>query len=239
MFATQTVATVVGALTAVLVTDWVIVSIPGLCTKGQVSHFSCPNTNSFFSASVIWVYKTVTATRTNTDTVTGFDRTKTTLRPRWHLPCPHLGIPGWFTASIPDIHVYVQIPSILAKTCSYPCHPQWRNTVGSLCKSACYHLSTTLVLIVQGFSYIWPAVVVGFLFNHYIKRRYEDWWLRYAFVLTTSWNIAIAVAGIVIFFTLGYSGIELNWWGNTISDAGCDQAGCPYLSIPVSGKFEG
>ncbi|KAG2019360.1 hypothetical protein GB937_005274 [Aspergillus fischeri] len=30
------------------------------------------------------------------------------------------------------------------------------------------------------FSYVWPTVVVGFIVNYYIKRRYSAWWKTYA-----------------------------------------------------------
>lgn len=86
-------------------------------------------------------------------------------------------------------------------------------------------------------SYVWPAVLVGFAFNHYIKQRYTRWWQKYAYVLTSSFSAGIAIAGVVIFFAVEYHPVALNWWGNTVSYAGCDGRGCTLGEIPASGHF--
>lgn len=86
-------------------------------------------------------------------------------------------------------------------------------------------------------SYVWPTVLVGFAFNYYIKHRYTRWWQKYAYVLTSSFMAGIAIAAIVIFFAVEYHQVQLNWWGNTVSYAGCDDKACTLKEIPASGHF--
>lgn len=72
------------------------------------------------------------------------------------------------------------------------------------------------------FSWVWPTCIFGFIFNFYIKRRYQAWWLKYAYVLTTSFNVAIALSAIVIFFAVQFHDRSISWWGNSVSYGGVD-----------------
>jgi OPT family small oligopeptide transporter len=47
-------AQILGALTQVGVTLWMLGNIHGICTKGQSDGFSCPNGRTTYSSSVIW-----------------------------------------------------------------------------------------------------------------------------------------------------------------------------------------
>ncbi|KAL1969891.1 hypothetical protein VTN77DRAFT_7400 [Rasamsonia byssochlamydoides] len=135
-------------------------------------------------------------------------------------------------------------------------HPlEWGFLVGALLPIPFYFLSKRfprswvryihIPLVLNGalwycpynISYVWPSLLVGFAFNYYIKRRYTGWWQKYAYVLTSSFSAAIAIAAIVIFFALEYHGVALNWWGNTVPYAGCDSNQCPLKAIPESGHF--
>lgn len=67
LFTAQTIATILGALISVGVTDWVIVNVKDLCQQDQVNRFVCPGSNTFFSAAVIWgARKTVITSRNET-----------------------------------------------------------------------------------------------------------------------------------------------------------------------------
>lgn len=87
------------------------------------------------------------------------------------------------------------------------------------------------------FTYAWPSLCVGFVFNYYIKRRWSYWWQKYAYVMTSSFSCAIGIAGIIIFFAVQFHPVTLNWWGNTVSYLGCDYGSCPLLPMPKSGHF--
>lgn len=81
------------------------------------------------------------------------------------------------------------------------------------------------------------AFVVGFLFNHIIKKRYGDWWLKYNFVLSSALDVGTALSGIVIFFCLSLTGASLNWWGNDVYNKTADGKEIPYKSLPSRGFF--
>ncbi|KAF4983581.1 hypothetical protein FZEAL_1031 [Fusarium zealandicum] len=97
-------------------------------------------------------------------------------------------------------------------------------------------------------SYMQGVVVLAIVFNFYIKRRYVAWWEKYAYVLTSSFNAAIGVSGLVMFFALQHSNVVLNWWGNKIAHQGVDMGGlvddqgrrvrCSNLKIPEKGYFD-
>lgn len=54
MFRGQVIATIFQVLVAVGVVNWQISNIKELCTPQQPQRFTCPNVNTFFSASVFW-----------------------------------------------------------------------------------------------------------------------------------------------------------------------------------------
>ncbi|XDG10259.1 hypothetical protein ABKA04_009874 [Annulohypoxylon sp. FPYF3050] len=54
LFFAQGLATVLGALTQVGVTLWMLGNIPGICDSDQPNGFSCPQGRTVYSSSVIW-----------------------------------------------------------------------------------------------------------------------------------------------------------------------------------------
>lgn len=86
-------------------------------------------------------------------------------------------------------------------------------------------------------TYVWPALVVGAFFNYYVKRRFSLWWQKYAYVLTSSFSTGVGISAIVIFFAVQYKAVNFHWWGNTVSNSGCDASQCPLLKVPASGHF--
>ncbi|KAF4463394.1 opt family small oligopeptide transporter [Fusarium albosuccineum] len=97
-------------------------------------------------------------------------------------------------------------------------------------------------------AYMQGAVVLGVLFNFFIKRRYTAWWEKYAYVLTSSFNAAIGISALVMYFALHHSNIMLEWWGNRVFNEGVDRGGfvdaqgktvrCSNLDIPEKGYFD-
>ncbi len=78
---------------------------------------------------------------------------------------------------------------------------------------------------------------IGLFFNWYIRRRYLAWWTKYNYLLSAALDAALAVATFLIFFCLSYSGVELNWWGNTVAYANADAMGTPLDVVPEGGHF--
>ena len=99
-------------------------------------------------------------------------------------------------------------------------------------------LSGCLWLAPYNLSYYWGPVVVGYIFNVYIKSRHLGWWQKYAYILTTGFAVGLALSAIVIFFAVDWKIVNLSWWGNNVSFAGLDGTSlCPRLPIPKSGHF--
>lgn len=98
-------------------------------------------------------------------------------------------------------------------------------------------LGGTLNWAPYNLSYVWPSLIVGFLFNYYVRRHYEIWWQKYAYVLTSSLSCGIGISGLVIFFAVQYKVVNIDWWGNNVPYAGCDSNECPLLAIPEIGHF--
>jgi hypothetical protein len=46
-----------------------------------------------------------------------------------------------------------------------------------------------------------------------------------------------AIATIVIFFTLSYTGAKLVWWGNTVGKNTYDAKSVPWLTVPKGEHF--
>ncbi|RAK95685.1 OPT oligopeptide transporter family [Aspergillus ibericus CBS 121593] len=86
-------------------------------------------------------------------------------------------------------------------------------------------------------SYAWSPMVVGFIFNFWIKRRWQAWWEKYAYVFTSAMSCGVAISAIIIFFAVEYHAVNINWWGNEVSYAGCDSNECTLLTIPAGGTI--
>ncbi|KAI0008767.1 OPT-domain-containing protein [Xylariaceae sp. FL0662B] len=87
-------------------------------------------------------------------------------------------------------------------------------------------------------SYIWPAVPVAWWSWVYLKKRYLGFWSKYNFVLSASLSSAIAIAAIIIFFSLQWSEIEIDWWGNSVTAQGCEDEACTLYTV-ADGEYFG
>ncbi|KAI9932417.1 hypothetical protein MW887_008658 [Aspergillus wentii] len=86
-------------------------------------------------------------------------------------------------------------------------------------------------------TYGWPSLMVGFVVNYWVKRRWLAWWEKYAYVLTSAFSTGVAISAIIVFFAVQYHPVNINWWGNTVSYVGCDNGACPLLPMPAAGHF--
>jgi len=80
-------------------------------------------------------------------------------------------------------------------------------------------------------SYIWPSVPIAYFSWIYLKSRFLGLWSKYNFVLSAAWSCGIAIAGIIIFFTLQWTNTELEWWGNEIPYEGCEGKACTLYTL--------
>ncbi|RCI10140.1 hypothetical protein L249_8385 [Ophiocordyceps polyrhachis-furcata BCC 54312] len=86
-------------------------------------------------------------------------------------------------------------------------------------------------------SYVWPSVPIAWFSWIYLKSRYLGLWSKYNFVLSAAWSCGIAIAGIIIFFSLQYTGTELDWWGNRIVETGCEGEACTLKKLAPGEYF--
>ena len=90
-------------------------------------------------------------------------------------------------------------------------------------------------------SYLWPGVVVSYISQMYIKKRYIGFWAKYNYVLSAAFSSGVAIAAIVIFFALQMQHVSIDWWGNSVQASGVDWAlynqNASLLPIPEVGYF--
>ncbi|EKG16222.1 Oligopeptide transporter OPT superfamily [Macrophomina phaseolina MS6] len=102
-------------------------------------------------------------------------------------------------------------------------------------------------LFLGGLNYIPPAsgtnygswAAVGLLSGVIIKQRARKWWRRYNFVLSSALDCSVAIAGVVIFFAVFYTGAskDFSWWGTNVYKNTCDWKACPYRSLGSGETF--
>lgn len=85
---------------------------------------------------------------------------------------------------------------------------------------------------VTGFNYSTWALV-AFIFNFFIHRKYNPWWKKYNLVLAVALDCGVAIATILIYFCVVYTGASENfsWWGTNVGTDGCDANGCAHLPV--------
>lgn len=81
-------------------------------------------------------------------------------------------------------------------------------------------------LFLGSLNYIPPAsgvnysswCIVGLVFGLWIKRRNKQWWKQYNFILSSAMDCSVAIAAILIFFALFYTGASkhFKWWGTDV-----------------------
>ena len=64
----------------------------------------------------------------------------------------------------------------------------------------------------------------------WLKKRYLEFWSRYNYIIAAALTGATAISGFIQFWAVQYPGVELDWWGNTVSGEGCEGKACPRLT---------
>ena len=68
-------------------------------------------------------------------------------------------------------------------------------------------------------------VFVGVIFNFFVLKYRKKWWQKYNYVLSAALDAGLAFMGIVLYFALSPTGVELSWWGT--EGEHCPLATCP------------
>ena len=97
----------------------------------------------------------------------------------------------------------------------------------------------SLNLAPYSFSYFWPAVPAAWLSWVYVRGRWLGFWSKYNFVLSAAWSAGVAVSAVVIFFAVKLPGAEIDWWGNSITGAGCaGEISCSFKTLAEGERFK-
>jgi OPT family oligopeptide transporter len=66
------------------------------------------------------------------------------------------------------------------------------------------------------------GLYVSYISHRVVRKKYPTLWNNFNYILACALDSGVALAAIVIFFALNYTGIELSWWGNNVSTRGYD-----------------
>lgn len=67
-------------------------------------------------------------------------------------------------------------------------------------------------------------LLVGFIFQYWIRRHHFAWWSKYNYALSAALDVGTLGSLIFIFLVLALPGAKLNWWGNTVFKNSTSQA---------------
>ncbi|KAJ5081090.1 hypothetical protein N7456_013328 [Penicillium angulare] len=81
--------------------------------------------------------------------------------------------------------------------------------------------------------------IVGFIFNKYIRSRFNGWWMTYNYVLSAGLDIGLALSTILIFLALQLKETNFpSWWGTRIASGTMDTTGTAVQTrLPKGEKF--
>jgi len=84
-------------------------------------------------------------------------------------------------------------------------------------------------------------VLVGYVFNKFIRDRYRGWWMQYNYITSAAWDIGLALMNILLFFCVLLPGAEMPaWWGvNVISSTLDGGAGANVRKVVADGEIFG
>ena len=88
------------------------------------------------------------------------------------------------------------------------------------------------------------GIVAAWYFQYYLKRKFPAWWQKYAFLLYGGIAVGVTIAGLIVTLVFSFGAGQrksLEWWGNTVQQAGVDyelynNIGA-YKPIPEKGYF--
>ncbi|KAK3331417.1 OPT oligopeptide transporter [Apodospora peruviana] len=87
------------------------------------------------------------------------------------------------------------------------------------------------------FSYAMPSIPIALLSWWYVRSRYLAFWSKYNFVLSAAFGAGIAIAGIIMLFSVQWARIQIDWWGNTQPYTGCEDDACTLHTLAEDERF--
>jgi hypothetical protein len=83
-------------------------------------------------------------------------------------------------------------------------------------------------------------VLVGFIFQWFVRRYHFRWWLRYNYPLSAGLDAGVIVGLFVIFFSLqmrSNGDVKVNWWGNSVWKNTADAQLVPLKTLGAGERF--
>lgn len=82
--------------------------------------------------------------------------------------------------------------------------------------------------------------IVGFLFQHLIRKRHFAWWSRLNFLTSSGLDLGLALSTLVIFFAFTLNSINPpSWWGNDVITTTMDYRGTAIQKVLPPGQTFG
>ncbi|KAG0041086.1 hypothetical protein BGZ83_002366 [Gryganskiella cystojenkinii] len=211
MFMAQLISAIISCIINLGTATWLINTRPNVCTpKGYP--FTCRNTKTFYSASVIW--GAIGPAR-----VFGSKDDALYAPVQWgFLVGALLPLVFWLASrKWPNVAwlKYVHWPVLLAATSNMPPYLPYMYSNG---------------------------LVLGFIFAYWARKYRYNWWSRYNYLTSAALDAGVAVSGLVIFFAVQiWGGAFPFWWGNPDSNDPDVNKGaldhCAYGGASADGSF--
>lgn len=184
------------------------VNIPGVCDAvNPPMRFFCPGPNTFFTASVLW------------GTIG---------------PIKVFGHQGQYGALLLGFPLGIAVPFVFWLLTKYMPRT-WARYLRQLHPVAIFYGGVNWAP--YSFSYAVPAVPIAWLSWVYVRKRHLAFWSKYNFVLSASFSAGIAIAGIVMLFSVQWAQVAVDWWGNAQAYEGCEGTACTMLTLATGERF--
>ncbi|WOO86208.1 Glutathione transporter 1 [Vanrija pseudolonga] len=204
MFIAQMTACSIASFAQVGVKWLMFTNIPDICTQHNKYLLTCANSQTTFTASVIWGL--IGPNRL-------FDKGGIYRPQLWMmLVGAVLPIPLWLWCR------------------KYP-RSILRNLNITLVFSVCLAIPPATGVNVAMF------LVLGFVFQYWVRRYYFAWWAKYNYVLGAGLDVGTLTCAVFIFLVLRLPGATLNWWGNNVYRRTGDYYGAVSRILPPNSTF--
>ncbi|KFH66296.1 hypothetical protein MVEG_08395 [Podila verticillata NRRL 6337] len=184
MFMAQVISTVISGIISLGTATWLVNTRPDVCTQKGYP-FTCRNTNTFYSASIIW--GAIGPAR-----VFGSKDNAIYSPVQWAFVVGAvLPLIFWLASKkFPNVTwlKLVHWPVLLAATSNIPPYLPYMYTNG---------------------------LVAGFIFMFWLRRYRFSWWTRYNYLTSAAMDSGLAISSLVIYFALqNQETVFPTWWGN-------------------------
>ena len=241
MFMAQVVATTFSCFIQVVVLNYALKTIPGVCEPNQPDHFTCPGGRVFFSGEPPC-------------TLNG-----PLNPPLMTLPRTRPSIPLILTPASKASVIWGLIgPARIFSPPQIYSHLFLFFPLGAIVSLAIYLLARRrpksflrylmAPVIFGGAGAIPPATplnylswgIVGWVFQYWLKKRRFGWWRRLNFLTSSGLDLGLAVATLVIFFGFTMREVEApRWWGNEVGRDTLDSLGGAVQKVVGEGESFG